>query len=219
MDLSYFLILCNTYCYCEISESFNQSVNNGHDYIEQVLTGMLLGDGWLELSKINARLRFEQSHIHSEYFFFSFKYFALFCIGPAVLRLRFDKRTNKTYRTYHFSTRSLPFFTKWHNLFYRDGKKIVPSIIGTLLTPVSLAIWIIDDGCFTGSGIVLQTNNFKLSDVELLVKTLKVNFDLFTYIRFERGQPVIYVPKGEMSKLRAIVTPHICPARSAEYIN
>ena len=38
-------------------------------FLEEVLVGMLLGDAWLEKQKVNARFRFEQSHIRTEFFF------------------------------------------------------------------------------------------------------------------------------------------------------
>jgi hypothetical protein len=121
----------------------SNSLNN-NDYIDQVLIGLLLGDSWLELPKVNARLRYEQSEIHSEYFFFVLKFFALFCTSSSTLRVREDKRTNKTYRTHHFTTRSLPYFTNYYTLFYPNKKKVVPQNIKDLLTPVSLAFWISD---------------------------------------------------------------------------
>ena len=39
------------------------------NFLEEVLVGMLLGDAWLEKQKVNARFRFEQSHIRTEFFF------------------------------------------------------------------------------------------------------------------------------------------------------
>jgi len=65
--------------------------------------------------KKNARLRSEGPELHEDYFFFVFKYFALFGISSAKLRVRVDKRSNKTSYTWHFSTRSLPLFTYYHN--------------------------------------------------------------------------------------------------------
>ena len=38
------------------------------------------------------------------------------------LRERFDNRTGKVYKTWHFSTLSNPIFTYYHNLFYVKKK-------------------------------------------------------------------------------------------------
>ena len=45
------------------------------NFVEGVLIGILWGDGWLEKAKVNARLRFEQSHIRTDFFFQVFKFF------------------------------------------------------------------------------------------------------------------------------------------------
>ena len=51
----------------------------------------------------------------------------------------FIKATNKTYITWYFYSRALPFFTDLHSIWYQrvDGKniKVIPSNIGELLTP------------------------------------------------------------------------------------
>ena len=111
---------------------------------------MILGDAWLEKQKVNARFRFEQSHLRTEFFFEVFKYFAFYSPNTPRLRERFDKRTGMMYKTWHFSILSSPFFTYYYNLFYKDlgngVKKIIPDNIFELLTPVSLAFWISCDG-------------------------------------------------------------------------
>ena len=65
------------------------------NFLEEVLVGMLLGDAWLEKQKVNARFRFEQSHIRTEFFFDVFKYFAFYSPNTPKLRERLDKRTGK----------------------------------------------------------------------------------------------------------------------------
>jgi len=49
-----------------------------------------------------------------------------------------------------------------------------------LLTPLSLAYWLCDDGCFDkiSRGIVLNTQGFTLEEVNLLAKTLDDKWSL-----------------------------------------
>ncbi len=54
------------------------------------------------------------------------------------------------------------------NLFIVKEKKIVPSNIADLLTPVSLAYWIMDDGTFTGSGLRLSTPFFFFGGIKFI---------------------------------------------------
>lgn len=90
---------------------------------KEALVGSLLGDGWLEKQKVNARFRFEQSDSRKEFFFHLYEIFSPYCQSSPKLRKRQDKRTNKVYLTWHFSTKSYPMFTDIHNLFYIDKKK------------------------------------------------------------------------------------------------
>lgn len=110
--------------------------------VEEILVGILLGDGWLEKQKVNARFRFEQSHIRTEFFFDVFKYFAFYSPNTPKLRERLDKRTGKINKTWHFSTLSSPFFTYYYDLFYQINgtghKKIIPNNIFDFISPVSL---------------------------------------------------------------------------------
>lgn len=177
--------------------------------IEEILVGLCLGDGWLEVKKKNARFRFEQSQLHEDYFFYVFKYFALFGISSAKLRVRVDPRSNKTSYTWHFSTRSLPLFTHYYNLFYYNKVKIIPSNIKDLLTPIGLAFWIMDDGNSLNKGLVLNTQSFNEKEVEFLVYVLKSKFNLDCWIRKEKNLPVIYIPRASMAHLRTLVLPYM----------
>jgi len=46
---------------------------------------------------------------------------------------------------------ALPCFNDLHNLFYPEGKKVVPSIIGDILTSKGLAYFLMDDGYYNFS--------------------------------------------------------------------
>jgi len=72
------------------------------------------------------------------------------------------------------------------------------------LTPIGLGQWIMDDGFFR-PGLTLQTNAFSVLEVELLISVLNSNFGIIRYIRFERNQPVIYIPANQISLLRSLV--------------
>jgi hypothetical protein len=82
-----------------------------------------------------------------------------------------------------FYTYSLPCFNEFHDLFYFEGKKIIPLNIGDLFTTKSLAYLICDDGSFDKSTktVVLCTDSFTMKEVELLIKTLNDKWDLDSY--------------------------------------
>lgn len=93
--------------------------NSSFTDLEQRLIGCLLGDGWLERKspKANVRFRYEQSKNNADRFYFLYQFFVFYCLSYSNLRVRFDKRTNNTYYSLHFSTRSLPIFNPFYILF------------------------------------------------------------------------------------------------------
>jgi len=84
------------------------------------------------------------------------------CLSSPKLRNRLDKRTNKVYNTWHFSTISSPIFTEIYELFYLNNKKIIPVNIIDLIGPASLAFWIMCDGYKHNKGVTIATNAFSI---------------------------------------------------------
>ena len=142
---------------------------------------VLLGDLNANKQNVNARLRFKQGIIHEGYLRYLYEQFKDFCpAGPKIENLLPDKRTGIVYSSIYFSTYSLPCFNELYELFYPEGKKIIPLNIADLLTARGLAYWICDDGSRDKlyRYVVLCTNSFTLEEVELLINVLnsKWNF-------------------------------------------
>ena len=144
-----------------------------------ILLGLLLGDLNATKVYVNPLFRFYQGLIHKDYIDHLYELFKIYCLSePKVHNRSADPRTGKIYSSVSFNTCSLPCFNYLYNLFYVDGEKILPSNIGELLTPLSLAYWICDDGgfCQRDRVVVLNTQEFSLKEVELLVKVLGDKF-------------------------------------------
>src|SRR5690349_3568369 len=96
---------------------------------------------------VNIRLRFIQGIIHIDYLEHLFKLFSNYCASALKIHNPApDKRTGKVYSYAYFKTYSLACFNEFYNLFYPAGKKVVPTNIAELLTPLGLAYLISDDG-------------------------------------------------------------------------
>jgi len=110
--------------------------------LKEILVGLLLGDLNAEKQKtsVNIRLRFIQGTIHIDYLEHLFKLFSDYCSSaPKIHNPAPDRRTGKVYSYAHFKTYSLVCFNEFYNLFYPAGKKVVPTNIEELLTPLGLA--------------------------------------------------------------------------------
>nr|AYE93248.1 LAGLIDADG homing endonuclease [Termitomyces sp.] len=147
--------------------------------IKEIMVGLMQGDGHIQQRK-NSRFIYAQSSLrihHLNYFKHVLSLFKPYLSEEFVLKNRNfrDKRTNKTYSSVSFATLTLPCFNHYRSLFYdSNNKKIVPSTIQNLLTPIGLAYWIMDDGSIQNSGLHLNTYGFTSSDV-IKLKTVIEN--------------------------------------------
>lgn len=110
--------------------------------LKEVIVGSLLGDmsAQKDEKSQNARLRFGQGFVNKEYLFHLYDLFKPYCTSkPVVSILPTHKVTGIEYLCVSFNTLSFGCFTELYDLFYNSGKKVVPQIIGELLTPIGLA--------------------------------------------------------------------------------
>ena len=151
--------------------------------LNEILVGILLGDGHVQKRSLNGNSRFMygQSSLrihHLNYFKHVLNLFKPYLSETFKLKEKTfkDNRTNNTYKSVNFSTLSLPCFNQYKSLFYKNNKKIVPINIQELLTPIGLAYWIMDDGSIQNKGLHLNTYAFNSEDVLKLKSTLENMF-------------------------------------------
>jgi hypothetical protein len=75
-----------------------------------------------------------------------------------------------------------------------------------------LAIWIMDDGAWTGYGVRIATNCFKPEEVKLLANMLVKLYGLNYTIQNIEGHYSIYITKDSIPKLRNLVLPYVVPS-------
>lgn len=122
----------------------------------------------------------------------------------------FDQRLGSgRFPCVQFATRTSPIFSEWYSRFYENGRKTVPVDIADVLTPLGLAVWIMDDGSADYAGLTLQTHNYRCSEVNLLVQVLGEKFGLSVNSRKNKGHELIYVQASSMPALVRIVRPHL----------
>ena len=120
----------------------------------KVLLGSLMGDGCLIENSSQSNYRFQTEHCDKQknYVFWKYEIFKDFVLTPP----RFHERT----KSWKFRTISHHQFAHYHNLFYVDRKKILPKSLSFLRDPLTTAVWFMDDGGKSGSGCLLNTQNF-----------------------------------------------------------
>jgi LAGLIDADG DNA endonuclease family len=176
---------------------------------QDVLTGTLLGDGSLPIHGKHPRLFVKHKKDHETLAMFKYGVFR------ELISMRahtFDQRLNgRNYPCVQFVTRTSAGFSPWRRRFYRGRRKIVPVDIECDLSPLAVAVWLMDDGAADYAGLTFQTHSFRLAETNRLAAVLRRKYGLRTGVRANRGSWIVYVYAESMPRMREIVGPHVLP--------
>lgn len=183
------------------------------------LIGSLLGDCHLEkrTEGCGTRIIFEQCQQNMEYLYWYHKYLVNrgYCPDKKPYFRRKIGQGNKVFYSYRINSYTFSSFNWLHDLFYPNKIKCVPKNqeIWNLFTPLSLAIWYMDDGSRTKSGAKFATNNFEWSDIEFLCNMLKSKFKLETSIHSSGPNKgfTIYIKSESWPHFKTLIEPHVHP--------
>jgi hypothetical protein len=127
-----------------------------------------------------------------------------------------DQRTKKVYQHCRFATKSLQILEKFYRLFYRKQRKILPKEIKQLLdTPLSLAVWYMDDGARRTdcNALRLHTNSCTLLENEVLQEILYQNFSIKAKIHKAGDKNhVLYIPASQAQEFCNLIAPFMLPS-------
>ena len=180
---------------------------------KEILLGMILGDCCLEKNGKNVRLRVEHGLKQKNYLYWKYEEFKnLATDKPRLVKGLVHPKTKKIYRRWHFSSYSIPELNNYWHKFYFQKKKIVPQNIVELLTsPLSLAVWFMDDGYKRNdcNALRINTDCFTINGQKLLQKCLKENFDIETKLHKKGKFWNIYIPNPQAKKFCNVIKSHI----------
>lgn len=183
-----------------------------------VIVGSLLGDSYGNRRSVEGtRFCYRQSIIHKEYLFWLYDFFYTrgYCSNLEPRKytriLASESKNNKEYFGYEFNTYTFRSFNWIYDMFYRKGKKRISPKLENYLTPLALAIWIMDDGGWANPGVRISTYNFNLDETQNLIFLLKklYNLDCTRQILKNGTQSSIYIKKESVSNLTKIVLPYM----------
>lgn len=100
-------------------------------------------------------------------------------------------------------------------MFYRNKVKFIPENICQILkSPLSLAVWFMDDGGRRNDsyGLFLNTLSFTKREQEMLIECLKRYFSLESRIHWVQDGYRIYIPSKESEKFCRTVYPYMIPS-------
>lgn len=142
---------------------------------KEFLIGTLLGDGCLQINKkkTKARLCLTHSIKQANYFFWKKRIMGNFINNTQVNAE--SKRNSVKMQCASIYHNNLIYY---YNLFYDNNKKIIKEDIVNHLTPLAMAVWVMDDGWKNHSNIRISSEGFSKKENEILKKAIKFNFDI-----------------------------------------
>lgn len=183
---------------------------------QDILIGLLLGDGHIEqpYSTPRARLKIEQRESAKEYVRWLYENFQEWAHRSIRIRTKFLKSTGKSYVYHEFTTYSHEEYLPYRQLFYPVKKKVVPKNIESLLTPLGLAVWFMDDGSIKShecKGRIINTHSFTDTEVKRLCSVLERKFGLNAWPRYQRDGIQIYISAKSADVFKETLSPYILP--------
>lgn len=181
--------------------------------IISIIIGSLLGKALANGRTIEGvRFCFRQSLKHKDYLFWLYQFFLVrgYCsnLEPRKYTRALKGKIHYGYEFNTYTFRSL----KWiHSMFYKNGIKYINPNIVEYITPLSLAIWIMDDGGLAKPGLRLATNSFTFEEVKLLHNMLTIKFNLGCTIQHLNSidRQSIYIKGSSITKLKELVLPYV----------
>ncbi len=182
-----------------------------------VIFGTLLGDCFAETRNGSTRICIQQENSNVEYLNWLHRFFANrgYCNPQTPKKLtRIDKGIIRYY--FKFKTWSFQSFNWIQEAFYVNNVKMVPStaLLHTYLSPLALAVWVMDDGTRNGYGLNLATNSFTTADLTRLQQVLHDKYGLKTTLQ-KCGAPdqlVLYIWAQSMPTLCKLIIPYLSEA-------
>lgn len=183
-----------------------------------VLVGSMLGNGYCNKRSLEGtRFCLRQNIIYKEYLFWLYDFFFNrgYCSNLEPLkntRVLRDK-VDSGYEFNIFTFRSLNWL---YDLFYLRGKKIISPKLAPYLTPLALAVWIMDVGEWDEPGVRIPTCKFSSSQIRILLLILFLDYGLDCKLSaWKKGfKSSIYIKENSVPKLKRIVSPYMHPSMS-----
>jgi len=182
----------------------------------ELVVGLLLGDGHLETQNGGRtyRLKVEHGSAQREYLEWLAREFQEWLLSGS-----YEKRKGEK-MVYGFTTVSHPAFRFYGVQFYENGKKRIPPLIKKLMSPLSLAIWFLDDGSAKSSkhrSLVIHSLGYTKKDLVLVQDALR-GFGIDSALHKQRnGSFRLYLPYTSSLVIEQFVRPILNEVPSLAY--
>ncbi|MBI5152180.1 hypothetical protein HZA39_01485 [Candidatus Peregrinibacteria bacterium] len=188
------------------------------DHCKAIILGSLLGDGSLKIAKLykNARFSFRHSISQKSYFMWKMNELKEISSEKCFWKQGENGKDGWGKEKFRYQSLALESLTKLYQLTNKRGRLRIRRKWLNMLTPLSLAIWWLDDGSLVSDSRqgVFCTDGFPLKEIMLLRNYLKKVWSIATAIgKIKRGPKEYYRlwirSTEELKEFLRIILPHI----------
>ena len=184
---------------------------------KEVLVGTLLGDGCLETQNNDRTYRLKIEHSIQQKDYVDWKYGIFKDLVLTEPKSRDYVSYGNSRINYRFSTISSGSLRFYAQQFYKNGKKVIPELIGKMLTPLALATWFMDDGSIKSNrhkALVIHAQSFEKTDLERIIKIIENKFGIKSILRKRNDGSgyVIYILSATIDQFIDLVKDYILPS-------
>jgi len=170
---------------------------------EAIIIGCLLGDGAMRC-KTHALLEVNHSVDQRAYVEWKYEQLRNLVATPPKVRASGWQRT-----AVRFTTRSLRTLTRLYQQFYAGGAKQIPEDL--IVSPLSLTIWLMDDGAKSYRSVYLNTQKFDQISQERLIMILRKQHSIDARPNKDKQYYRLRIAVASVARLKAVIQPHLLP--------
>nr|YP_009106640.1 putative site-specific DNA endonuclease [Dicloster acuatus]YP_009106655.1 putative site-specific DNA endonuclease [Dicloster acuatus]AIT95466.1 putative site-specific DNA endonuclease [Dicloster acuatus]AIT95469.1 putative site-specific DNA endonuclease [Dicloster acuatus] len=200
-------------------QNYKKTVPDLSDTQFQIAVGMICEDATMRRVSKEAFIKFEQGYKQKDFVFHLFDNFGGYTFVDSP-KTRFDDKKKKI-KSYWFRTFSHKNFTPLFESFYKlrlDGKyrkTITPNLVFDLVTPRSLAYWIMSDGSLQNDSksMILHTQSFTEKENYIVSDELNRKFGFHSVVKTHKTNYfVVFFPAQDAQLLFDLIQPFMIPS-------
>lgn len=112
---------------------------------------------------------------------------------------------------------SKQYFRPWRKVMYKNGRKIIPVSVLDLMSPLSLAVWYMDDGCKKNNySIIISTDGFSAVSLKKLRTMLQqrwfINTRIATKTTAGKKYKRLTISSYDLVRFFELIRPYIIPS-------
>ncbi len=181
----------------------------------EIIVGLLLGDGHLETQNGGRTYRLKVEHGVAQRAYVDWLYAELQPWIRSRPYVREHGSFGKKIISCGFTTYSSGALRFYGQQFYDGKKKIMPRIIGKLLTPLAIAIWFMDDGSKKSNEhktYIIHALGYAKEELDEVRKIFENKFNIAVRIHRQYERWRIYIASESAEEFRNTIQQFIIPS-------